>query len=208
MREGHRWLTVMLLGETAAMLGLVAIDAGGAQPTPSTVAGRTLSEWSAQLKSSNRTVRRRAVLTLGAFGPRAVSALTGALKDDNPAVRYWAASRLGDIGPPARSARPVLKRLLIGKSFAVRLSAAYALCRLGDIQTGLPILIKGLTVADKGTNVSTADFLARIGPPAKAAVPALKNAIAEEKRQKRRSVIHVARAAEEALRRIAGGTLP
>jgi len=148
------------------------------------------------------------VLTLGAFGPRAVPALTGALNDKDPAVRYWAASRLGDIGLPSKSARPALKRLLTGDSFAVRLSAAYALCRLGDIQTGLPILTKGLTVPDKGTNVSTADFLARIGPPAKAAVSALQKAIAEEKRLKRRSVIHVAPAAEEALRRIAGGTLP
>jgi len=208
MREGRRWLTLMLLGGTAAMFGLVATDARGAKPKPATVAGRTLSGWSAELKSSNPTVRRRAVLTLGAFGPRAVPALTGALEDNDSAVRYWAASRLGDIGLPSRSAKTKLKRLLTGNSFAVRLSAAYALCRLGDMQTGLPVLTKGLTVADKGTNVSAADFLARVGPPAKAAVPALKKAIADEQRQKRRSVIHVARAAEEALRRIAGGTLP
>ena len=208
MRESHRWSIVLRLGGIVASVGLGVTVARGVEPAVSTVAGRTLSEWSARLNSANRTFRRMAVLTLGAFGPRAVPSLTGALADGDAAVRYWAASELGDIGPPARSARPQLKRLLTGKSFAVQLSAAYALCRLGDLHTGLPILTKGLTVADKGTNVSAADFLARIGPPAKAAVPALKKAIAEEQHQKRRNVIHVARAAEEALRRIAGGTLP
>ena len=208
MRKSHRWSIVLRLCGIVTSIGFGVTVAAGVEPAASTIAGRTLSEWSAKLNSSNRTVRRMAALTLGAFGPRAVPALTGALADDDAAVRYWAASELGDIGPPAGSARPQLKRLLTGKSFAVRLSAAYALCRLGDLHTGLPILAKGLTVVDKGTNVSAADFLARIGPPAKAAVPALKKAIADEQHSKRRSVIHVARAAEEALRRIAGGTLP
>ncbi|MFV2070571.1 MAG: sulfatase-like hydrolase/transferase, partial [Pirellulales bacterium] len=69
-----------------------------------------------------------------------------------PVVRYWAVTGLvrglGD--PPPRATKDDRKRvgqfatLLEDESPIVRIAAADALCRLGDLQRGLPVLIRGL----------------------------------------------------------------
>ena len=159
------------------------------------VAGRTLAAWTEGLKSSNRIVRLRAVKMLGTFGDDAIPMLTAALDPlGNVEVRYWASSALGDIGPAARGAEPALLRI-IEHSFDDKLSAAYALCRIGNVEAGLPTLIEGLNNPEKAAACCAADFLARIGLPARGALPALRIAA-------RHADSHVARAASEALRRI------
>lgn len=165
------------------------------------VAGRSRGEWSAQLKSDSSVVRRRAVLSLGAFGQSAVPELTQALTHDDPAVRYWAASELGDLGQEATSAAAALKTLHADKAIGVRIAAAYALCRIGQIEEGLPTLLEGLKHETRGVWNASADFLARIGPPAKAAIPTLE---AEGKR----GADHIADICNEALLRIQGVDQP
>ena len=78
----------------------------------SDVAGRTLKEWSSELKSPTPVVRRRAVLSIGAFGKSAVPVLIQALSHDDDVVRYWAASELGDLGGDAKSAAEPLQKML------------------------------------------------------------------------------------------------
>jgi HEAT repeat protein len=81
------------------------------------------------------------------------------------------------------------------KSIGLRLSAAYALSRIGETGAGVVVLAKGLEHPHRGVACAAADFLARIGPPAASAVPALLVAA-------RHKDYHVKGAANEALKRI------
>lgn len=165
------------------------------------IAGRTLSEWAGELRSPSPVVRRRAALSLGAFGKSAVPELTKALAHEDAVVRYWAASALGDVGEDAKSALEPLRTVLGERSIGMRIAAAYALCRIGQVEEGLPTLLEGLKDETRGVWNSSADFLARIGPPANAAIPTLE---AEGKR----GVDHIADICNEALRRIRGVDQP
>ncbi|MFM2093762.1 MAG: hypothetical protein RIS70_886, partial [Planctomycetota bacterium] len=166
-----------------------------------TVAGRSLTEWSSQLSSTSPVVRRRAVLSVGAFGERAVPELTRVLNAEDPVLRYWAASALGDIGAlgniggPASPAIEPLRRMVTEQELGIRIAAAYALCRLSRVEEGLPTLLDGLMDERRGVWNASADFLARIGPAAEAAIPALEQAA-------KRRADHIADICNEALRRI------
>ncbi len=165
------------------------------------VAGRSLADWSAELQSSSPVARRRAVLSIGAFGKTAVTVLTTALNHDDSVVRYWAASELGDLGDDAKPALESLRKLHGEKVIGVRISAAYALCRIGQVEESLPTLLEGLKHKERGVWNSSADFLGRIGPPAKAAIPTLEE-------QAKREADHIADICNEALRRIRGVDQP
>lgn len=181
-----------------AILALVVGSHVEAADPVSKVAGRTLSAWQAELGSSVRTRRLRAILTLPAFGEPAVQSLGLALGHADPAVCYWAASGLGDLAHKTSRSKEIhraLERMLKHKSVGLQISAAYALCRLGHVKQGLPTLIKSLEHPQRGVACSGADFLARIGPPAAAAMVPLQQAVQHKD-------YHVKGAALEALRRI------
>jgi uncharacterized sulfatase len=141
------------------------------------------------------------VLSLGAFGNRAVPELTKALAHEDAVVRYWAASALGDLGGDAKSALEPLRKVHGEKPIGVRIAAAYALCRIGQVDEGLPTLLEGLKDDTRGVWNSSADFLARIGPPAKAAIPTLEE-------EGKRGADHIADICNEALLRIRGVDQP
>lgn len=168
-----------------------------AEKSPEFVAGRSLAEWTVELNAPHVVARRRAVLSLGAFGPTAIPALTKALSHEDAAVRYWAASELGDLDEASASAVEPLRRLAREKSIGLRIAAGYALCRIGQVDEGLPLLIAGLRHSERGVWNSTGDFLARIGPKAHGAIPELEQAA-------QRSGDHIADICNEALRRIRG----
>jgi hypothetical protein len=201
-----RWLCVILIvAATAAGMcrpfaASAAGDDGQALPNGGTAAGRTLEEWAKEVNSPNRIMRLRAAKMLGVFGADAIPALTTALENPDDGVKYWAASALGDLGPEAKSAAPSLRKIVGVDGIRVGISSAYALCRIGHVDEGMPTLIEGLK-GDKATACCAADFLARIGPPAKEALPMLR--IASKSRD-----THIARASQEAVRRIDrdGGT--
>ncbi len=165
------------------------------------VAGRTLPEWLAELQSPSSVARRRAVLSVGAFGKSAVTELTKALAHEDTVVRYWAASELGDLGDAAKSALEPLRMLHAETVLGVRIAAAYGLCRVGQVEEGLPTLLEGLKSDTRGVWNSSADFLARIGPSAKAAIPTLEV-------EGKRGADHIADICNEALRRIRGVDQP
>jgi HEAT repeats len=180
------------------------------------VAGRTLPEWAGQLESGNRVVRLRAAATLSAFGIEAVPALTGALSHADPAVRYWAAYGLGTVAPdreprsreepsaadPFEPAIEPLRNMLDEKSVGVRMASAFALCRLGRLDEGLPHLTRALEHPERGVSNTAADLLARVGPPARSAIPALEMAIERNQRGRPGGDYHIAGMAREAIRRI------
>lgn len=199
-RTSRIWLSVSVVGLVWWTV-LVGHQNLRADDGANTVAGRTQAEWSAELQSQSPVVRRRAVLSLGVFGKHAVPELAKALSHDDPVVRYWAASALGDLGDDAKPALESLRKLHAEKSLGVRIAAGYALCRIGQVEEGLPSLLEGLKSETRGVWNSSADFLARIGPPAKAAIPVLE---AEGKR----GADHIADICNEALLRIRGVDQP
>ncbi len=188
-RRTTAWSAILLAG-------LLAIECHAAAPRR--VAGRSLAEWSAELSAKSRTRRLRAALTLPSFGANAVKPLVKALEHDDPGVVYWAASGLGDLAHKSAYTRPVLLRLralMKHKAVGVRLSAAYALSRLGETGSAVRVLAKGLEHPHRGVACAAADFLARIGPPAV-------NAIVELRVAAKHKDYHVKGAANEALKRI------
>ena len=174
-------------------------DAGKSAPDDVRHAGRTSTEWAADLVAENEIVRLRAARSLGYFGASALSQLAVALENDSPAVRYVAASLLGDLGAEAKATLPALKKGLEREELAVRISFAYAVASVeGESEEALQVLSGALEHRDRGTANSAAEFLGRIGPAAESAVPALETAA------KHRDY-HVKNASVEALRRIRGG---
>lgn len=162
------------------------------------IAGRTLAQWKAELGSTDATVRRRAAESIGQFGIHASDTFVELLDHDDDAIRYIAASHIGDHQSPA-SARDKLRSMLNDDSRGITLAAAYAVCRLGDLDAGLPILEKGIFVKERGTACSAGEFLARIGPPAARLEPVID---AERAKQANKGDYHIRGALQNALRHI------
>jgi len=130
------------------------------------------------LDDPSKSVRHYAARALGDIGRQAktaVPALTVALTDKDLRVRSSAAYALGQIGPEAKNALPKLKEQRLTTW------SAYALVQIDlDDEIGIPFLIEKLNNnLQKPKNVgndsrSVMIALGRIGPRAKAAMPALK----------------------------------
>ncbi len=140
-------------------------------------------------------------------GPLAVPALIEALAMDDVGAREKSARTLGGMGEAAAAAVPALTEALEDKDPVVRLAAAKSLWHItknGDLV--VPVLAELLrgkypTAADGSEDrrrflQSVIESLCRIGPPAKAAVPALVSKSKDENRLIRES-------AQRALREIA-----
>jgi HEAT repeat protein len=147
------------------------------------------------LKGNDRYVRSSVAEALAKSGRAdvGVPVLIEGLKDVQ--VGMWAAEALGEIGAPARQALPALLEAMKGDNDNLRRAAALAVVRLGETDNGLPILIKALKHEVPDTRAYTAEVLGQVGPPAKKAVGALREAMKDESPA-------VRKAAAEALRKI------
>ncbi|MFK7821893.1 MAG: HEAT repeat domain-containing protein [Planctomycetaceae bacterium] len=143
---------------------------------PRKVAGRTLSEFAADLDSPNVFVRLRAAKSLRAFGKPAVPSLAKALGDKHTGVQYWAASHLGDLGSAPKQSVAVLGKMKAGKNPATAMAAAYALCRIEKPEKHIKLLIARLEYPERGMACAAAEFLGRLGQDGRSAVPALEAA--------------------------------
>jgi len=144
-------------------------------------------------------------------GQPAVPALVEALGSKEPLAREKAARTLGAIGEFAMEAAPALETVLDDKQLEVRLAAAKGLWNISkNADAVVPVLAallgsKGPPAADtpdlrRNFFQSVVEALCRIGPPAKAAIPALNRKAKDENRLIRES-------AQRALREI-GPPLP
>jgi HEAT repeat protein len=134
------------------------------------------------LKDDSDAVRARAVQALLQTGPQPdseVAALGDALRDEVDEVRFHAAVALGDLG---RAARPAVATLIHAHRWdedaAVRVAAAVALWKI-DRQgpVVIPALVKALADDNELLCWVAADCLGQIGPEAREAVPALRQAL-------------------------------
>lgn len=203
MTVGFR-LGIVAWGIASAAMVLPAV---AQKPSARRIAGRTLQEWAQDLHRPNEIVQARAAKMIGLFGPQAVPVLKQCLSHSSEAVRYWACSYLGDLAP--RGDGKLVERLKQLESDpkhpACAMAAAYALCRIAGPQGHIELLIQRLDHGEPGMAMAACDFLGRLGPQAKAAVPALERAARTFYPQVRRHihrVYHVDRAAENALRQI------
>lgn len=100
------------------------------------------------------------------------------LDADDPAVRYWAC--VGYSASPTLSDKTVqrLKRALDDESASVCIEAANALARHGNVDAALPTLTAALEHEDLTTVLYAARAIELLGDNAKAAIPAMRQALA------------------------------
>ncbi len=160
--------TQLLTDESRVVRYRAARDLGGIGPRAH-AARPALFE---ALKNESGSVRVSAARALRRIGVQAkdVPALIVALKDKDFSVRRVAALALGEIGHEAKAALPALKERK-GPAFAC------AIVQIDpDDEAGIPYLIEEINSTDYNTYYRDAAILAlgRIGPRAKAALPALR----------------------------------
>jgi HEAT repeat protein len=149
-----------------------AVEALGAIGPAAAAAADRLADL---LSDPQASVTLAAVAALARIGEPAVAPLTKRLGREHPA-RSAAALALAEIGPPAKPALPALEALLDDADRGVRLRAAEAHWRVGgDAGKGLTVIRAGLK--DEALRQAAVDALFRVGPPARAALPELTEAV-------------------------------
>jgi arylsulfatase A-like enzyme len=103
--------------------------------------------------------------------------LRSMLSDSDPAVRYWAAIGLTGLGDAAKPAASELRRALDDKSAPVSVAAAEALCLMDDPQN-TKAFERALESKDACVQLQAAAAIWHLGSEARAAMPALKRALA------------------------------
>ena len=167
----------------AALIAAGPWGCGGPEPE---VMGRTLSEWTQRIDSEERRDRLAAVRAVGEIarrGPQtdgAMDALLQASGHDDSAVRHWAVRSLAEISDPGAPAVEHLQSALDDPSGEVRVWAAYGLCRQGDTEAGLPVLIDALRSDNGGVRLHAAHALEALGESSAPVVDALKGVIGDE----------------------------
>jgi len=100
-----------------------------------------------------------------------------ALASSDAAIRFWGANGLAAMGMAAQPALPDLKERLQDPSVSVRLAAAEALCRMGQPQLALPVIIQALEDDNVLHNLHASTILMVIGDRARPALPAMRTAL-------------------------------
>jgi hypothetical protein len=139
----------------------------------------------ASLYAEDETTRGQAVeqlVQMGEWSQPAIADLILALNDASAPIRLSAAQELGARSTESQSAVGLLlQKALRDPDGGVRLEAAMALYRIDRRpEKILPMLIKALQDPDEVRRWIAADCLGAIGPEAREAVHALREAIAKE----------------------------
>ncbi|NOX56385.1 MAG: sulfatase-like hydrolase/transferase, partial [Planctomycetes bacterium] len=127
--------------------------------------------------------QRRLIAAASMVGDPEVSSaeLTKVLTDDDAAVRYWGAVAFAASPAKTLQQRATLVDALGDSSLTVRIEAANALARAGEIQPALPVLIQCLESDSKAAVLHAARTIELLGEKARAAVPAMQAALERAK---------------------------
>ena len=141
------------------------------------------------LDDSDAELRQEALFGLGAMGSAAadaVSAIAKRLADNEPDVQYAACYALGKIGPPAASALPALQQAMQASDDFLKMAATWSSLKIDPDNSALqqkavPILIRALENEQSPIHVriEMAALLGELGPAAKPAISALREAAAD-----------------------------
>jgi uncharacterized sulfatase len=127
---------------------------------------------------SEATADRIADISALASEPQAdLDALQAALGDPEPSVRYWAATGLGNRTPDSRRLASAVRPLLQDASAVNRVAAARALCRMGQPDEALPVLVHVLENGAQWERLQAAIVLDEIDEQARPVIPALRRAL-------------------------------
>ncbi len=128
------------------------------------------------LEDPRSDVKRSAITALGWIGPaseKAVPPLSAFLENRSDSIKEAAAEALGRIGPAASAAVPPLERMLSAGP-RERLVAALALWRISRSIPALSVLVSGVKPGTSATLDLALESLKEVGPPAREAVPRLR----------------------------------
>ena len=115
--------------------------------------------------------------------------LAKGLSDEDAATRCWAATGLGYRGAAAAEFSQQLLAMLKDSAPSARIAAAWALCRMGKADAGVPALAKELEGERQWARLHAAIALDEIDEDAKPAIPALQGAL---KKQPNKYIVRVA----------------
>ena len=101
--------------------------------------------------------------------------------------RIYAAQELGEIGSAAKDAVPSLIKALKDEDEVVRICAAEALRRIGELKAQVSTLIELLKGTNKYVCALAAETLGKIGRAAKKAVPELREVLKDKEEKVRRA---------------------
>ncbi len=165
------------LAAGAFVIGWLLPFSGRAAPQTETRDPGTLAK---SLESGDRLGRWQAAKALGELGAgarEAIPALAAKLADPDLAVRHAALWALAKIGPESVPALSQALRAPAGQARILRRPVALELGRLGGIEP----LAEALAHDQQGiVRQAAAEALGKLGPPAKAAVPALVSALEKD----------------------------
>jgi uncharacterized sulfatase len=138
------------------------------------------------------------IAAMASAGVYALPSMLQAMRHPDAAVRYWAATGVGNIGPEAANARQPMIKALKDTSPSVRIAAARALVKLGDIKSALPVLEAELKSEHQWGRLAAAIVLDEMDGQAKPAIPALKKALVNQPNK------YIVRVANRALNELLG----
>lgn len=149
-----------------------------------------------QLRTSPGVVPNQPIQAIVQLGPAAaelIPELVERLRTGDAGTRSQAATALGSLGPTAtKAAEPVLIELIRNDKNLTRNQAVGLIRALpnADIGPAIPDLMKGFNELDRNAQLPVILLLGKLGPPARAAVPALRTAL---KNQRSSSRLEIAR---------------
>jgi uncharacterized sulfatase len=138
------------------------------------------------------------VARLASSGLEALPELLRAMEHTDAAVRYWGATGVGNIGERSAGARLRMINALKDSSPSVRIAAARALAKLGDVKLALPVLEAELQSEHQWGRLAAAIVLDEMDEQAKSSIPALKKALVNQPNK------YIVRVANRALNELLG----
>jgi uncharacterized sulfatase len=138
------------------------------------------------------------VARLASSGLEALPELLRAMEHTDAAVRYWGATGVGNIGERSAGARLRMINALKDSSPSVRIAAARALAKLGDVKLALPVLEAELQSEHQWGRLAAAIVLDEMDGQARPSIPALKKALVNQPNK------YIVRVANRALNELLG----
>jgi hypothetical protein len=154
--------------------------------------GKTPQQWKEQVSSAQPQSRIEAAWAIAQIAGRSASdpqnanlegVLQQLVRDGDPSVRYWGAQGLAmyaqrvgsNVGGQA-AAISELESLLKDKSPAPRIAAAEALCKVGRVDKGLPVIVAAMDDPQDSVRIQAVAALEKLGPAARPAISTLQKA--------------------------------
>ena len=135
---------------------------------------------------------------MASAGVYALPSMIQSMQHSDAAVRYWGATGVGNVGKTAVIAHQPMIDALNDKSPSVRIAAARALAKLGDLESALPVLEMELQSEHQWGRLAAAIVLNEMGDQARPAIPALKKALVNQPNK------YIVRVANRALNELLG----